>query len=171
MSNKIINTQVIWGEKAWQFRVDDVVLPNGKETQQSYIDHPGSVLVVPMLDENTVVMIRQYRHGLDEVIWELPAGSRDYENEPWLDCAQRELMEEAGYRAERFTELGDIWLAPGMANEVLRIYLAEGLSADSLPADLDEQIEVVPMPLSDALDLVKKGEIKDAKTIIALSRV
>ena len=105
------------------------------------------------------------------MIWELRAGSRDYKDEPWLVCAQRELMEEAGYRAESFIELGDIWLSPGMANEVLRMYKAEGLSADSLPADLDEQIEVVPMALSDALDLIKTGEIKDAKTIIALLRI
>jgi ADP-ribose pyrophosphatase len=116
-----------------------------------------------------VLMLRQYRPALDETILELPAGTRE-RAEPWLECAQRELREETGYRAAQFTSLGYIWPAPGLSSEVMAIYLATGLTPDPLPADFDEQFELVPMPLVDLLEMARDGRLQDAKSVIALLR-
>ena len=132
------------------------------------MDHPGSVVMIPVLDEN-IVMIRQYRWALDEVILELPAGTRDW-NEDVLLCAQRELREETGYRAERLTSLGEIWPAPGFTNERLHFFLAEGLTPDPLPGDFDEDITLAPLPLQDLQGMINNGELNDGKSIIGLER-
>lgn len=141
-------------------------LADGSTIAKGVVDHPGAVVLVPMEDDQ-VFMIRQYRLALKETILELPAGTRGWE-EDWLACAQRELQEEIGYQAERFSLLGRIWPSPGMSNELMAIYLAEGLSPSSLPRDADEEIEVRPMPLMDVVAMVQDGRIQDAKSIIGI---
>lgn len=140
--------------------------------EKGVVDHPGSVLLVPVRplpDDYELLMLRQYRHALDQTILELPAGTRGWQEE-WLVCAQRELREETGYRAERFTDLGEIWPAPGLSNERMRLYVAQELSADPLPGDADEQIEVTPMRLSDLVTMAYDGRIQDAKSIVGILR-
>lgn len=142
------------------------MLPDGSLYVKGVVEHPGSVVLVPFQDDR-VFMIRQYRPALKRTILELPAGTRGWD-EDWLACAQRELREEIGYRAEDFALLGRFWPSPGMSNEEMVVYLATGLSPDPLPPDLDEQIEVTPMLLAELLPMVRDGRIQDAKTIIGL---
>ena len=114
-------------------------------------------------------MLRQYRHVLDQTILELPAGTRDWD-EDWLTCAQRELREETGYRAEKFTPLGHIWPAPGISDELMHLYLAEILTPDPLPGDEDEAIEVTPMLLNDLVEMAWNGRMQDAKSVVGILR-
>ncbi len=112
-------------------------------------------------------MIRQYRRAIDEYLLELPAGTREWD-EDWLACAQRELREETGYRADKIILIGEFWPSPGLSNELMRLCLATGLHPDPLPGDVDEEIEVQPMPLDKLVDMAKNGQILDAKSIVGL---
>jgi ADP-ribose pyrophosphatase len=143
-----------------------IQLANGKTVSKAYIDHPGAVVLVPMLGEN-VLMLRQYRLALNEVILELPAGTRD-PHEAWDVCAQRELREETGYQAERLVNLGEMWAAPGVSNERMAVFLADGLLPAPLPQDEDEMIEVVPMPLTELVKMALNGTLDDAKSVIGI---
>jgi len=167
---RLLNTRLVWDGPSWRFNVETLLLSDGSTLERGKIAHPGAVVLVPVLaTENVpiIVMIRQYRHVLNQTIWELPAGTRSWD-EAWLLCAQRELQEETGYRASQFLHLGDIWPTPGLSDELMKLYLATDLSLDPLPADVDEEIEVVPMPLDVLMQMVQNGRIQDAKTIIGL---
>jgi ADP-ribose pyrophosphatase len=114
-------------------------------------------------------MLRQHRPALGQTILELPAGTRE-PDEPWLSCAQRELQEETGYRAETFTPLGAIWPAPGLSNERMALFLATGLTADPLPMDVDEEIGVEAWPLDELVEMALDGRLEDGKSAIAVLR-
>jgi ADP-ribose pyrophosphatase len=114
-------------------------------------------------------MLRQYRVALGQTIWELPAGTRGWE-EPWEACAQRELREETGYSAGEFISLGEIWPIPGSSDELMRLYLVRELTPAPLPPDEDEELEVVPLPLAEAIAMCWDGRLQDAKTIVTLLR-
>lgn len=140
--------------------------------ERGIIEHPGSVLIVPLQERDgrsELLMLRQYRAALEETILELPAGTRGW-GEDWLICAQRELREETGFRADSLMPLGKIWLAPGLSNELMTIFLATGLHPDPLPQDMDEEIEVTPLSLVEALDMAQDGRIQDAKSVVAIFR-
>lgn len=165
------HARVVWAGHSWQLCTVETRLPGGELYEQGYINHPGAVVLVPVRQTAQgpeVLMLRQYRVALDQTILELPAGTRGWE-EDWLVCAQRELREETGYRAAALTFLGEFWPAPGLSNELMRLYLAEELEPDPLPGDADEAISVAPMPLADLLEMVRNGRIHDAKTIIGLN--
>ncbi|MCP5098461.1 MAG: NUDIX hydrolase [Chloroflexi bacterium] len=162
--------KLVWAGSSWQLYEEIIELDDGSTMARGQIDHPGAVVLVPLLstgDDPQVVMIHQFRHALGESILELPAGTRG-QTEDWLLCAQRELQEETGYRADTLQELSQLWPTPGLSNERMIIYLATGLHADPLPADADEQIEVKIYPLAALLTMIKDGRILDAKTIIGL---
>lgn len=164
---KFVRKKTVWRGRAVDFRVDTVRLPNGKLATREYLDHPGAVGVVPLLPGRRVVMVRQYRHPVREVTLELPAGKLDPRESP-LTCVRRELREETGYSARRLTPLIQYWPTPAFANEVLHLYVAEGLKAGKMDTDEDEFLECVTLPLRKALDLVRRGEIRDSKTVIGL---
>lgn len=167
------NNFIAWQKAdSWRLRVETAVLPDNSTRQQAFIEHPGAVVLVPLQDGTggpELLMLRQYRRALDQTILELPAGTRGWD-EDWLVCAQRELREETGQRAATFTPLGEIWPAPGLSNELMRLYLATGLQPDPLPQDADEEIEVVAMPLAVLLKMAGDGRIRDAKSIIGILR-
>lgn len=167
------NSFIAWQKAgSWRLRVETAVLPDNSTQQQAFIEHPGAVVLVPLrdgLNGPELLMLRQYRCALDETILELPAGTRGWD-EDWLICAQRELREETGHRAEIFTLLGEIWPAPGLSNELMRLYLATGLQPDPLPQDVDEEIEVVPFSLAELVAMADDGRIRDAKSIIGILR-
>lgn len=153
------------------FRVEvsheHVRLPNGREVWLDIVHHPGAAAVVPFASEDEVLLIRQYRHAAGGAILEVPAGKLDPGEEP-LHCAARELQEEAGFRAGRLEVLGRIWTTPGFTDEVIHLFAAFELTpVDTRPED-DEVIEVIRVPLAAALDLVWRGELRDAKSALAL---
>lgn len=160
--------RVIWHNGSWQLLAESVTLPDGAVVERAYVAHPGAVVLVPLLGD-AVLMLAQYRLPFKRTMLELPAGTR-LPDETWLACAQRELREETGYRAARFTPLGEILPILSYSNEVLAIYLAEELTQDPLPMDADEQIEIRPMSLSHLIAMALHGELQDAKSIVAILR-
>jgi ADP-ribose pyrophosphatase len=150
--------------------VDTVRLPNGHIIDLEVIRHPGASAVVPMKEDGTVVLIRQFRHAANGFIYEIPAGKLHPKEDP-LDCAARELEEEIGYKAGRFELLSSIFTAPGFADEVIHIYLATGLTIGTQNLDQDEVLEVVEMPLREAISKIEDGTIRDGKTIVGLQAV
>lgn len=162
-----VKSKVVHDGNAVTFRVDTVRLPNGKTATREFMDHPGAVGVVPLLPGGRVVMVRQYRHPVRKVTLELPAGKLDKGERP-LPCVRRELAEETGYTARRITPLIRYWPTPAFANEVLHLYVAEGLKAGTMHADEDEFLECVTLPFRKAVDLVRRGEIQDSKTVVGL---
>lgn len=170
---KRIKSEPLWQqEDSWRLRLDTLQLPNGRSIQKAAVEHPGAVVLVPIRAAASgpeILMLRQYRHALGQTILELPAGTRGWD-EDWLACAQRELREETGHRAEKFTDLGQIWPAPGISDELMQLYLAEDLSPAPLPGDEDELIERTPMRLSDLVEMCWNGRLQDAKSIIGILR-
>lgn len=162
-----VSKKTVWRGRAVNFDVDTVRLPNGKLATREYISHPGAVGVVPFLDRDTIVMVRQYRHPVGEVTLELPAGKID-PRESILTCIKRELAEETGYTARKFTPLIRYWPTPAFADEVLHLYVATGLKEGVARADDDEFLEVVRMPFKKAVELVRRGKIRDSKTVVGL---
>lgn len=170
---KRTHSEPLWQqENSWRLRLDTLLLPNGRSVQKAAVEHPGAVVLVPLRTSANgleILMLRQYRHALSQTILELPAGTRGWD-EDWLACAQRELREETGHRAEKFTDLGQIWPAPGISDELMQLYLAENLSPAPLPGDEDEQIELVPMLLEELVELCWNGRLQDAKSIVGILR-
>lgn len=146
---------------------EPVLLPNGRRVDLDYLEHPGASAIVPFLDEDRVLMLRQYRFVTGGEILEIPAGKLDPGETP-EDCAARELLEETGYRAGRIEKLGAIWTSPGFTNEIIHLYAAFNLEQAEQELEPDEIIELVPMPLSQALAAIRDSEIFDAKSAIAL---
>jgi ADP-ribose pyrophosphatase len=164
-------SRIVWQGK-WRLRVDSFRLADGQLYERGFIDHPGAVVVVPVLpgdDGPRVLMLRQYRPALERTILELPAGTREAD-EPWLECAQRELREETGQRAATFVPLGEVWAAPGLTNERMALFLAEGLSADPLPMDMDEEIVVEAHALAAVVAMALDGRLDDAKSVVGVLR-
>jgi 8-oxo-dGTP pyrophosphatase MutT (NUDIX family) len=152
---------------------DEVTMPGGRVATRDYVRHVGAVGVVALDDAHRVVLVRQYRHPLGRAIWELPAGLIDVAGEELAAAAQRELHEEVDLVAERLDLLVDMHTSPGFSNEVIRIFLARGLSA--VPSherherrDEEADMEVAWMDLDRAVDLVLAGEITNAACVAGL---
>lgn len=150
--------------------IDTVKLPNGHTIDLETIRHPGASAVVPLKEDGTVVLIRQFRHAANGFIYEIPAGKLHPQEDP-LNCASRELEEEIGYKAKHFRLLSSIFTAPGFADEVIHIYMATGLTVGRQNLDQDEVLEVVEMPLEHAILKIQDGTIRDGKTIVGLQAV
>jgi ADP-ribose pyrophosphatase len=147
---------------------EEVSLPTGKKIKQSWIDHKPTVAVVPVNDKNELLLIKQYRLAVKKHLLEIPAGSLAGGQESPIACAQRELAEETGFKAAKLIKLYEGYLLPGYCNEYMYFFLAQGLTFEPLTPDEDEFIEVVPVQLSKAEDLLKRGEIIDAKTALGI---
>lgn len=150
-----------------KLRVDRVRLPNGKEATREIVVHRGAVAVVPMINREKIVMVRQFRQAAGEILLEIPAGTLDVGEDP-VNCAQRELEEEICYHPNKLTLMFTSYLAPGYSSEKLHTFLAEDLVKKCAESDADEFIEVVEVSLNDAIEYIRSGEIKDAKTICGI---
>jgi ADP-ribose pyrophosphatase len=146
---------------------DEVRLPDGSRTRREYIRHPGAVVVVPYLDHDTVVLVRQFRYPLARHFYEIPAGKMDGGEEP-LQTAQRELREECGYRAGEWRRIATLHPCIGYSNEAIELFLARQLTHVGREPEAGEFLEVVTIALPEALRWVQDGRITDAKTIIGL---
>ena len=160
----------IYAGKVVTLNVDTVQLPNGVTIDLETIRHPGAAAVVPIKDDGTVVLVRQFRHAAGGFIYEIPAGKLSPGEDP-LHCAARELEEEVGYRASSFELLSSIFTAPGFADEVIHVYKATGLTKGHQQLDRDEVLEIVEMRLDQAIAGIQDGTIRDGKTIVGLQAV
>lgn len=153
--------------------VDTVRFPDGSTGQLEIIRHSGAAAVLPVLsdpdgEDPQILLIRQYRYAAGGTMLEVPAGRPDQPGEDWEACARRELEEETGLIAGSLTPLTTIHTTPGFTDERIHLFLATDLRAGTAALDPDEFVEPVPMPLSEALERVRTGEISDAKTICTL---
>jgi len=144
---------------------DQVSLPDGQVTSREYIKHPGAVVILPLFDDGSVLLERQYRYPLDRVFIEFPAGKID-PGEDTLACAKRELLEETGYTAGKWQFVCTIHNAIAYADEHLELYLAKDLTAGESKLDDGEFLEVYRAPLSELMDGIRSGQVTDVKTII-----
>lgn len=146
---------------------DEVEFPDKHKSAREVVEHSGGVSVLAENDENKVLLIKQYRYPVDEVIYEIPAGKLEI-GEKTEDCAKRELREETGYRAQKFTKLFEFFPTPGYSTEKIYIYKAENLEYVGTDLEEGEYIEVVPKSKEELFQLFKEGKIKDSKTLIAV---
>lgn len=147
----------------------DTISLKGRKLKRDLITHPGSAVILPILDlkKKTIILIRQYRYAARRYMLEVPAGTRD-KGESTLACAKREIMEETGYAAKSFRKILNFFPTPGVMNENMDVYIATGLTPAVKKPDWDENIEVIEITLDKALNLIEKGKIRDAKTITGL---
>lgn len=146
---------------------DKILLPNGEAGIREVVRHPGGVCIVPLTDAGEVILVRQWRYPYGEIVREIPAGKRERGEDPLL-CGKRELEEETGYTAQKYYDLGVLYPTPGYVDEVIHCYLACGLIPAKQHLDPDEFLELEYVPLSRLVEQILSGEIKDAKTQIAL---
>jgi ADP-ribose pyrophosphatase len=162
-----LSSETVFQGSLLHVKRDQVRLSNGSETGREYIVHPGAVLVVPVLDDRRLVFERQFRYPLRKAFIELPAGKID-PNEAPLTTGQRELLEETGYTAREWRYLAALHPCIGYSDEIIHIYLASGLQAGEHSRDHDESLEVFTLTLDEAMQALRRGEITDGKTMIAL---
>lgn len=145
------------------------VTPRGQAFERPVVVHPNAAVILPLLDDETVVMIRNYRPTVGETLLELPAGTLDADESP-ADCARRELTEETGYRAAHWEQLDGFFASPGTLSEHLFIFLARGLTPAEQDLDEGEEITVEPMKFDRIRQYLGDGTLKDGKTIAVLAR-
>jgi len=148
---------------------DDVELINGKTSWREVIRHPGAVVVVPIDDEGNIHLVRQFRYPYGKVVLEVPAGKLEF-GEAHFPAAQRELSEEIGAEAAEWIELGEMLPTPGFCDELQHVYLARGLTFGEIHPDEDEFLELVTMPLEEAVAMAVDGRLEDSKTVAAILR-
>ncbi|HVE98975.1 MAG TPA: NUDIX hydrolase [Mycobacteriales bacterium] len=163
----VISTERVWAGRIIKVRVDQVAMPGGRIGQRDVVEHPGAVGVVVLDPTDRVLLIRQYRHSIAEVIWEIPAGIRDVAGEDLVHTAQRELLEEAGLRAATWHVLCDGLSSPGMSDESYRVFLAREPSevpAADRPELTDEELDLDPtwVDLDEACAWVLAGTIRNS---------
>lgn len=147
--------------------VDTSVAPDGTTIHRDMVFHPGAVVILPVIDREHVCLLRNHRFVLDETLWEVPAGTLE-PGEPLEACARRELLEETGYTAARWTYRGYLYASPGVLDEKLHLFVAKELKAGASRPEIDERLEPLTVRLDDAIRMCLDGTIKDAKTITSL---
>ena len=164
---KVLASEMIYEGPVFGLRRDEVLEPSGLRARREVITHPGSVVVLPVLPDGRIVMVRQYRHATKQYMWELVAGRKEPEETPKQGAA-RELLEETGYRAKRFEVFLDVFPTPGFLEERMYIVLAEGLTAGEAQPEEDEKIEVRAYKVKELAQMMKKGQLKDAKSVAGI---
>lgn len=165
MARKLIEKQVIYTGQKLQLEMHRLV---NEETDRKFsrevVVHPGAVVILPLTEEGDVLMIRNYRYAVDELLLELPAGTLE-KGEPPINCAGRELLEETGYLAKRMEPIASFYSSPGISSEKMYAFAATKLEKKTQTLEEGEEIEVMPMRFDEVVRLARVGEIKDAKTI------
>lgn len=161
-----ISSELIQKGKSFSFYHDKIRLPNGRETDRNIVKHPGAVGIIAV-DEDEIVLIKQYRYATGKYLLEIPAGTLEEGEDPY-QCAVRELQEETGYAASAWSRLFQCYMVPGYSDEILYFYLAEGLTQiESSPED-DEDILVQKYGINEVLEMIENNEIEDAKTMLSV---
>jgi len=164
---RTVSSHYVYNGHNIRLRVDEVVLLSGKETVREVIEHNGAVAIVAIDIEKNILLVRQFRHAAGKELLEIPAGGIDPGETP-EETARREMQEETGYTPGKLERLGGFYSAPGYASEYLYLFLATGLMPARLIAEDTEEIKLVKMQLDDAIELIRNGEIQDAKSIAGL---
>jgi ADP-ribose pyrophosphatase len=166
-SARVLRHQRIHTGKVLDLDVDEVLEPGGGRGVREVVRQRGSVAALPVLDDGRIVLVRQYRYAVDSRVWELPAGRRDPGETP-EEGARRELEEEVGLHAATVEPLLTFWTTPGFCDEVMHLFRATGLTEVPPRPEADENIERAPFTLDEAMAMVKRGEIREGKTLVAL---
>jgi ADP-ribose pyrophosphatase len=168
MSPKVLSSKKFFSGRAFAVRVDRIRMDDGREMTLEIVEHVGSVVIMPVDADGGIWFVRQYRHAAGREILELPAGTLEAREEPQA-CADRELREEIGMRADRLTRIGGFFLAPGYATEFMHVFFAEGLHPDRLPGDVDEELFPEKLTPAAVSGMLASGGFEDAKTVAALA--
>ena len=163
-----ISSRTVYQGGLLHVKKDEVRLPDGETSGREWITHPGASAIVPVDAEGQVVLVRQFRFPAGREFWEVPAGKLDARGEDPLVAARRELAEEVQLTAERWTRLGTTYPAIGYSDEVIHLFLAEGLQPSDETTDDDEFVEPFRIPLERAVEMARRGEIQDGKSCVAL---
>jgi len=167
MPFELIKSETLLQGRAFKVRRDYLKTPKGDETKLEIIEHGGSVVLVPIDADGNVLLVRQYRHAAEQDLLELPAGTRN-EDEPFEECAAREIREETGMEAGRLEKLGEFYLAPGYSTELMAAFLATDLKHNPLDPDDDEVLSIERIPVKKAFELALNGKLLDAKSLAVL---
>ncbi len=167
LEEKTIRSSYPFLGKVVKVRIDDVLLPNGRQGKREIVEHSGAVAIVPITGSREVLFIRQYRKAAGKVLLEIPAGLLE-KGETIAGCAQRELAEETGYGSRSLFKLASFYPSPGFSSELIHIYLAQDLVERELQKPEDEFIRVEKLPLQQARELIQSGAVEDGKTIVGL---
>ena len=165
--NRIKDSQLVFKATRFEVKETTYLLQNGETVKKEFIAHPGAVLILPLVDKDTILLIRNYRFAINETLYELPAGTRETGEEP-LKTAARELEEETGYTSDKITPLFYFYTTPGFCNEKMFVFSAENLVKTCQHLDESEEITVEKIALEKAISMIYSGEIKDGKTISTL---
>ena len=168
ITEKLFDRKRVFDGKIIRIDHTKALLPDGTESMREIAVHNGASAIVPVDKDGNVYLVRQYRAPLERVTLEIPAGKLDTPDEDRHLCAVRELKEETGFSAKKWTHLTDMATTPGFCTEVISIYLAEGLESGETDLDDDEFLNLIKMPLSEAIDMCASGKIGDSKTICGL---
>lgn len=167
MKFDLLRSETVYTGRAFSVRRDHLKTPDGREVQFDIIGHVGSVIILPIDDSGNLHFVSQYRHAAGSMMLELPAGTLEPDEDP-LDCARRETREETGMDPAELHAIGGFYLAPGYSTEYMHVFLARRLRHSPLAADVDEFLETRLIPVPDAYQMVRQGQMTDAKTVAAL---
>lgn len=167
MPLELLRSETLMQGRAFKIRRDYLKTPDGRETKYDIVEHGGSVVIVPVDGDGNLLFVRQYRHAAGMDMLELPAGTRDGD-EPFEECAAREIREETGMEAGMLKHIGSFYLAPGYSTEYMGVFLATDLKHNPLEADDDEFLSVEKIPVREAILSAERGEMPDAKSLAAL---
>ena len=169
-STSTVHTRkVLYEGRQFSFLKERITLPHNVETEMAFVRHPGSAVIVPLFDDKTIGIIKQFRHVIGQYIYEIPAGTMDPGELP-EQCARRELEEETGFAASDFINLGKTYLLPAYSDEVSHIFLARNMEKTAQNLDVDEIIEVLRFNVQEILEMIDAGIITDALSILAILR-
>ena len=168
LTEKTISQKMLVEGSIINLRQDTVMLENGKTALRDVVEHPGGVCVLPLTEDNEVILVKQFRYPYQEVLFEIPAGKLDKGEEDPLHCGMRELEEEAGVTAGDYLSLGQMYPSPGYCDEVIHMFLARQLQPSQQHLDEDEFINVGAYTIAELRKKIYSGEIEDSKTVAAL---
>ncbi len=165
-----VASRPVFNGEILKVRVDEVRMPSGHVVEREIITHGGAVGIIPVTEDNKIILVEQYRHAVAKMLLEIPAGKLDPGEAP-EDCARRELIEETNQAPGRLTPISSFFTSPGYSNEIFHLYVAEDLSQEVAEEAEEEIVGVVEVTVDEAVQMIKDGRIEDGKTIAAIGMI